>query len=105
MPSLESLPIEIIDTIVPLLDINSLFNLCHCLPYLKPLSKAIYDVSKIRGCTVDAAECFVWPAFRLDNEYWRCPSDSYFAMMRSGETSFIKLVKMLNRFNGSVYSR
>ncbi|KAI8821186.1 hypothetical protein BJ741DRAFT_637725, partial [Chytriomyces cf. hyalinus JEL632] len=90
MPSLESLPVEIIDILVPLLDINSLFNLCHCLPHLKPLSKAYLR------------RYYIWPRFELGQDYDKCPPESYFDSFRSGEASLIQYAKMLNRFGGAM---
>ncbi|KAJ3232681.1 hypothetical protein HDU81_002783 [Chytriomyces hyalinus] len=103
MPSLQALPIEIIDTLVPLLDVRSLFHLCHCLPRLKPLSKAIFDVSStILDLDVDNVEYYVWPRFELGQDYDKCPPDSYFESFRTGEASLIQYAKMLNRFGGAL---
>ncbi|KAJ3232680.1 hypothetical protein HDU81_002782 [Chytriomyces hyalinus] len=103
MTSLEALPIEIIDTLVPMLDIKSLFYLCHCLPHLKPLSKAIFDVSStILNLDFDRVGCYVWPNLQLGQEYESWPSESYFDSLRSGEATLIQYAKLLNRFGGAL---
>ncbi|KAI8821187.1 hypothetical protein BJ741DRAFT_655442 [Chytriomyces cf. hyalinus JEL632] len=97
MLSLESLPAEIIDRLVPLLDLHSLFNLCHCLIYLKPLSKAIYDVST----TILMRN--VWPRLELGPVYDNsCRPESYFDWFRSGDASLIQYTTILNRFGGAL---
>ncbi|KAJ3022364.1 UNVERIFIED_CONTAM: hypothetical protein HDU68_009180 [Siphonaria sp. JEL0065] len=56
---LDSIPMEVLDQIVPFLDAKSLITLCHTLTRLKYISHAIYKV----GSTFNMGLEYLWPDF------------------------------------------
>ncbi|ORY53899.1 hypothetical protein BCR33DRAFT_711243, partial [Rhizoclosmatium globosum] len=59
--SLESLPEVILDRIVSFVDPDSIFRLCHAVPYYKYISKAMYDIASEDALEVNS----LWPTFEF----------------------------------------
>ncbi|ORY52598.1 hypothetical protein BCR33DRAFT_711871 [Rhizoclosmatium globosum] len=57
--SAQNLPNELWDAIVPYVEAKTLIALCHALPQLRHISKAIYDVGSCLRLKVDR----LWPVF------------------------------------------
>ncbi|KAJ3028369.1 UNVERIFIED_CONTAM: hypothetical protein HDU68_001835 [Siphonaria sp. JEL0065] len=66
---LQSLPQELLDQIASYMDSKSILPLCHAVPSLKHISKAIFDV----GATFIMPIDWLWPEFQLPVQFHDVP--------------------------------